>query len=75
LAVHDPKAFLQQFEGKTILDEIQRVPMLLSYIQARVDENRINGEFVLTGEPRLLSDHRKMLRFDQAALVEMDMPA
>jgi len=52
-ATHDPKAFLQQFKGKTILDEIQRVPMLLSYIQARVDENRINGEFVLTGSHQL----------------------
>lgn len=52
-ATHDPKAFLQQFKGKTILDEIQRVPMLLSYIQGRVDENGINGEFVLTGSHQL----------------------
>ncbi len=52
-AVYDPKAFLQQFEGKTILDEIQRVPVLLSYIQARVDENLTNGEFVLTGSHQL----------------------
>ena len=52
-AAYDPKAFLRQFKGKTILDEIQRVPMLLSYIQARVDENMINGEFVLTGSHQL----------------------
>jgi len=52
-AMHDPKAFLRQFRGKTVLDEIQRVPMLLSYIQARVDENQMNGEFVLTGSHQL----------------------
>jgi len=53
LASHDPKAFLGQFTGKTVIDEIQRVPMLLSYIQARVDEQMINGEFVLTGSHQL----------------------
>jgi len=52
-ATHDPKAFLKQFKGKVVLDEIQRVPELLSYIQARVDENKINGEFVLTGSHQL----------------------
>jgi len=52
-AMHDPKAFLRQFKGKAVLDEIQRVPILLSYIQARVDENQVNGEFVLTGSHQL----------------------
>jgi predicted AAA+ superfamily ATPase len=52
-AAHDPKAFLRQFRNRVVLDEIQRVPMLLSYIQARVDENGINGEFVLTGSHQL----------------------
>ncbi|MBL4775987.1 MAG: AAA family ATPase, partial [Mariprofundus sp.] len=44
LATHDPKAFLCQFKGRVVLDEIQRVPLLLSYIQARVDENKLNGQ-------------------------------
>ncbi len=35
------------------LDEIQRVPHLLSYIQVQVDENQINGEFVLAGSHQL----------------------
>ncbi len=52
-ATHDPKAFLRQFKGKVVLDEIQRVPVLLSYIQARVDDNQVNGEFVLTGSHQL----------------------
>ena len=52
-ALQDPKAFLNQFKSRVILDEIQRVPMLLSYIQARVDEHAINGEFVLMGSHQL----------------------
>ena len=32
-----------------MLDEIQRVPSLLSYLQVLVDEDRRNGQFVLTG--------------------------
>jgi uncharacterized protein len=53
LAQHDPRAYLGQFSGPVILDEIQRVPHLLSYIQARVDEDRRNGQFVLTGSHQL----------------------
>ena len=30
IAQHDPKAFLRQFQEKVIIDEIQRVPELLS---------------------------------------------
>ncbi|MDH5325144.1 MAG: ATP-binding protein [Gammaproteobacteria bacterium] len=52
-ASHDPKAFLKQFEERVVLDEIQRVPQLLSYIQAIVDTNKRNGEFVLTGSHQL----------------------
>lgn len=52
-AMSDPKAFLGQFKKKVILDEIQRTPLLLSYIQAIVDENQINGQFILTGSHQL----------------------
>lgn len=52
-ATNDPQAFMRQFGSRVVLDEIQRVPHLLSYIQARVDENRLNGEFVLTGSHQL----------------------
>lgn len=31
-ATDDPKAYLSQFKGKVIIDEIQRCPELLSYI-------------------------------------------
>ncbi len=48
-ATEDPKAYLAQFPDRVIIDEIQRVPALLSYIQAVVDDERRNGRFILTG--------------------------
>lgn len=52
-AEDDPKAFLAQYSEKVILDEIQRVPELLSYIQVIVDTKKMNGQFVLTGSHQL----------------------
>lgn len=52
-ATSDPKAFLAQFPGPAILDEIQRVPHLLSYIQGIVDTENRNGRFILTGSHQL----------------------
>ena len=52
-ALQDPKAFLAQFKTSVILDEIQRVPLLLSYIQTLVDDKGKNGQFVLTGSHQL----------------------
>jgi len=55
LATEDPKAYLAQFKSKVIIDEIQRVPELLSYIQDFVDHdpNSEMGKFVLTGSHQL----------------------
>lgn len=52
-ATEDPKAFLAQFKRPVILDEIQRAPELLSFIQVIVDERKLNGHFVLTGSHQL----------------------
>ena len=52
-AEQDPKAYLKRFPGKTILDEIQRVPKLLSYLQVEVDAHPENGRFILTGSHQL----------------------
>lgn len=49
LAHDDPRGFLGQFPDGAVLDEIQREPTLLSYIQVRVDENPEPGQFILTG--------------------------
>lgn len=54
-ATSDPHAFLGQFGHGAILDEIQRAPDLLSYLQVFVDERRENSLFVLTG-----SEHFKL---------------
>jgi len=49
-AQNDPNAFLKQFPHGAILDEIQRAPDLLSYIQTIVDEKKhAEGMFILTG--------------------------
>lgn len=49
LAIEDPRSFLNQYADGAILDEIQRAPELVSYIQAIVDERAKAGMFVLTG--------------------------
>ena len=48
-AESDPQNFLSHYDGGTILDEIQRVPQLLSYLQILADEKRQNSLYVLTG--------------------------
>ena len=48
-AATDPRGFLSRLEGGAIIDEIQRVPELLSYLQVFADEQGHNGLFVLTG--------------------------
>jgi len=48
-AQQDPRGFLNRFPLGAVIDEIQRVPDLLSYIQTIVDNNRKTGFFILTG--------------------------
>jgi uncharacterized protein len=48
-ALRDPRGFLDRYRTGVILDEVQRVPQLLSWIQAEVDERPAPGRFVLTG--------------------------
>jgi uncharacterized protein len=53
-AEKDPKRFLQQFaSGGGVIDEIQRVPALLSWLQGWVDERKIMGDVVITGSAQL----------------------
>lgn len=53
-AIDDPRGFLKEYSGNVILDEIQKTPELLSYLQQIVDEKKQNGSFVLTGSQSLL---------------------
>ena len=56
-AESDPRAFLARLDNGAILDEIQRVPSLLSYLQVLADEKGRNSLFVLTGSEQFrLSD-------------------
>lgn len=48
-ALDDPRGFLAQHPDGAVLDEIQRAPDLLSYLQGMVDEDRRPGRFILTG--------------------------
>ncbi|RLD44792.1 MAG: AAA family ATPase [Bacteroidetes bacterium] len=56
LAENDPNAFFASFSQPLIIDEIQRVPQLLSFIQVIVDEKNKKGLFLLTGS------HQQSLR-------------
>ena len=53
----DPLGFLAEHRSGVVIDEVQRVPELLSYIQVEVDEQRAPGRFILTG-----SQHFGLLR-------------
>lgn len=53
LAITDPRGFLEQYPQGAILDEIQRVPSLLSYIQTIVDKLGAKGFFILTGSHQI----------------------
>ena len=48
-ALNDPKGFLKIYNEKVIFDEVQRVPLLFSYLQTIVDESKQMGQFILSG--------------------------
>lgn len=48
-ALNDPRSFLERFPGGAVLDEVQRAPELLSYLQTIVDGDRRMGLYILTG--------------------------
>ena len=50
----DPQSFLTNHSKGIIIDEVQLFPELFSYIQAISDENKIDGEFILTGSQNFL---------------------
>jgi predicted AAA+ superfamily ATPase len=48
-AERDARGFLQRFPDGCILDEIQRVPELFSYLQEILDREQRPGRYLLTG--------------------------
>lgn len=48
-ATEDPRSFLGRFPDGAVLDEVQRCPEIMSYLQTRVDADGRMGLFILTG--------------------------
>ena len=53
-ARYDPLGFVAGLPDRVILDEVQRVPELLTAIKLSVDNDRRPGRFILTGSANLL---------------------
>lgn len=53
-ALEDPRNFLKKYREGAILDEVQRTPELLSYLQQVLDESTEKGKFILTGSNNFL---------------------
>lgn len=53
-ATDDPRGFLAELKEGAILDEVQRTPHLLSYLQQMVDDDPRPGRFILTGSHHFL---------------------
>ncbi|WP_428273690.1 ATP-binding protein [Candidatus Palauibacter sp.] len=53
-ALDDPRGFLRELPGGALIDEIQRAPNLLSYLQALVDDDPAPGRWILVGSQNRL---------------------
>lgn len=53
-ALEDPRGFLSTYPEKIIIDEVQRVPELFSYMQTYVDEKKEEGIYYLAGSQNFL---------------------
>lgn len=69
----DPRSFLQTDDASSIIiDEIQRLPDLLSYIQTMVDEAQTPGQFIISGSQNfLLSSHVSQTLAGRSAILEL----
>lgn len=53
-AQQDPVGFLETYQNGVILDEVQYVPELFSYLQVYTDARQRLGEYILTGSQNFL---------------------
>jgi predicted AAA+ superfamily ATPase len=53
-ATADPAGFIATLDTPVAIDEIQRVPELMTEIKLRVDRDQAPGQFVITGSANLL---------------------
>lgn len=52
-AAQDPRGFLETYH-LAVIDEAQKVPQLFSYIQTKVDQDDLPGQYILTGSSDFL---------------------
>lgn len=52
-AARDPRGFLARYPDGCVIDEAQRLPALLSYVQTDVDARPQAGRYVITGSSNL----------------------
>lgn len=57
-ATEDPRGFLETWPPGSILDEVQRVPDLFSYLQTAVDLRPESGQYILSGSQHFLLSER-----------------
>ncbi|MFH2138344.1 MAG: ATP-binding protein [Candidatus Omnitrophota bacterium] len=53
-AINDPRGFLEAYPKGAIFDEVQKAPMLLSYLQGIVDSQKKKGLYIVTGSQNLM---------------------
>lgn len=53
-ATNDPRGFLDIYNKYVIIDEAQRVPNLFNYLQSKVDNDQIMGQYILSGSQNFL---------------------
>lgn len=53
-ATEDPKGFIGTYPDKTIIDEVQNVPSLFSYLQTHTDLTNEVGIYFLAGSQNFL---------------------
>ena len=53
-AKEDPRGFIATYPDRTIIDEVQKEPSILSYLQTHTDNENRTGMYVLTGSQNML---------------------
>lgn len=53
-ANEDPRGFIATYPDKTIIDEVQKAPSILSYLQTHTDNENREGMYILTGSQNIL---------------------
>ena len=71
-AASDPRGFLARWKEGAIIDEVQHVPALLSWIQSEVDAAGTMGRYILTGSQNFsLMAHITQSLAGRSALVQL----